>query len=890
MKSAVRRVLLLSALVSPSALYALGLGEIRLNSGLNQPFDADIEIVSATDDDLSALRASLAPSDTFTRYGLDKPGYLADFTFKVVRAPGGRDYLKVTSPRPVTEPFVTMLIEADWPSGKLLREYTVLLDPPVYAPGAPAVEAPVATPRVQPTARPAPAATPAPAPAAREATEPAAAPASRASIAPGSTYRVRPNDTLWRIAEEAHPGSRSDVNRAMVAIYQSNPQAFDGNINLLKAGSTLDIPDASAVSAIPASAAAAEVARQYQSWREGSAGGGADSGAGRLRLVTPEQGTAAASTATQTPATSAASGGNAQLQSRVQQLEAELAEARRLLEVKNAELATLQGQNAGAPAAGGTAPPAAATPEAGAGAAAGTAPATGEATPAAPEETAAAPAKPAEKKKPSKPSKKPKAEPAAAEGPSFLEQLAGYWWVLLGLAAAAIAFVLYRRGRGDTGEVDLQEALARTRTDLRARTPSPRDTSSIVVEERRPTEPAPRPAPAAPQRKTTGGEDTISGEEPVNLEAGDPLAEADFHMAYGLYDQAADLVQLAIKRAPQRRDLKVKLLEIFFVWGNRDRFLDLARELGATRGQAPAGEWDKILIMGKQIAPEDALFAAARTSSTSLDMELHGSQGPLDMDLGAETTTVSDMDVTAIQSTSDTGLDFEFTEPSSGDTASLAPTVESPRPVGLGIDDPTQEVPIDELGLEVGNLRSLDDTSGGEDLLRSVPRAVVEDTVETPRVSGADLDEDTLNTTGIFKDQTGILKGLDITSEVPEIDLSEPTGEVPALSTAKMERPDLDTAKMSRPVLETAKMVRPALGTVKMARPALGGVDFDIGGADEGGEEPLTMSEVGTKLDLARAYVDMGDPEGARSILEEVLQEGSTDQKQEAERLIASLP
>jgi len=147
MKSAVRRVLLLSALVSPSALYALGLGEIRLNSGLNQPFDADIEIVSATDDDLSALRASLAPSDTFTRYGLDKPGYLADFTFKVVRAPGGRDYLKVTSPRPVTEPFVTMLIEADWPSGKLLREYTVLLDPPVYAPGAPAVEAPVATPR-----------------------------------------------------------------------------------------------------------------------------------------------------------------------------------------------------------------------------------------------------------------------------------------------------------------------------------------------------------------------------------------------------------------------------------------------------------------------------------------------------------------------------------------------------------------------------------------------------------------------------------------------------------------------------------------------------------------------------------------------------------------------
>ena len=76
-------------------------------------------------------------------------------------------------------------------------------------------------------------------------------------------------------------------------------------------------------------------------------------------------------------------------------------------------------------------------------------------------------------------------------------------------------------------------------------------------------------------------EDTLSGDGPASIESGDPLAEADFHMAYGLYDQAADLVQLAIKREPQRRDLKLKLLEIFFVWGNSDRFLELARELDA---------------------------------------------------------------------------------------------------------------------------------------------------------------------------------------------------------------------------------------------------------------------------------------------------------------------
>jgi len=139
MKTAVRRVLLMSALMSPTALYALGLGEIRLNSALNQPFDAEIELVSAAQEDLAALRASLASSDTFLRYGLDKPAYLSDFTFRVVRS-GSKDVLRVTSPRPVTEPFVTLLVEASWPRGRLLREYTVLLDPPVFAPATAASE------------------------------------------------------------------------------------------------------------------------------------------------------------------------------------------------------------------------------------------------------------------------------------------------------------------------------------------------------------------------------------------------------------------------------------------------------------------------------------------------------------------------------------------------------------------------------------------------------------------------------------------------------------------------------------------------------------------------------------------------------------------------------
>ena len=370
MKTAVRRVLLMSALMAPGALYALGLGEIKLNSALNQPFDAEIELVSATQEDLGALRAALASNDTFVRYGLDRPAFLADFNFRVAKGSGGRDVLRITSPRPVTEPFVTLLVEANWPRGRLLREYTVLLDPPVYAPGPAATEPVAAAPRVSSGGA---TGTRASAPVAETMTEPSrssspvsdTAPAAAPSIEPGSTYRVQNNDTLWEIASAANPGSRSNVNRAMVSIFQNNPQAFDGNINVLRSGSTLRIPDANQLNSVSASEASAEVARQYDAWRNGTtASGAAASEAARLRLVTPEQGTTAPSTATSTTPAAAkpgattaapAAAASGDLASRVQQLEGELAEAKRLLEVRNAELATLQG-GAPAPVDGTTAP------------------------------------------------------------------------------------------------------------------------------------------------------------------------------------------------------------------------------------------------------------------------------------------------------------------------------------------------------------------------------------------------------------------------------------------------------------------------------------------------------------------------------------------------------
>jgi pilus assembly protein FimV len=858
MKSAVRRVLLMSAIMSPSALYALGLGEIKLNSALNQPFDAEIELVSAAEEDLSALRATLASSDTFVRYGLEKPAYLSDFTFRVVRS-GGRDVLRITSPRPVTEPFVTMLVEANWPRGRLLREYTVLLDPPVFSPTPSVAEAPVATPRATappppPASRPSPVS--AAAPSAPRASRPVAV---AASIEPGSTYRVQRNDTLWRIASAANPGTRSDVNRAMVAIYQANPAAFGGNINVLRAGSELTIPATSDLTAISASAAADEVARQYRMWRDGStAAAAATPDGGRLRLVTPEQGAAVPSTSTSVPASPAPDGAAGELQSRVQQLEAELAEARRLLEVRNAELATLQG----------AAPTDEVAVEAGV-EAAGPEPVEAPAETAAEGPVAAQPT-PAVPEAEPEPVPVPAAAPEAT--PSLFDRLREYWWALLALLVAALGIAAFLRSRREAGsaEESLEEALSRRAgDDLRSRAAVAARSleSDIVVEERHATEPAAAPtvmrAPE-PSRKPVSIEDTLSGEAPMNLEAGDPLAEADFHMAYGLYDQAAELVQVAARREPGRRDLKLKLLEIFFVWGNRDRFLEVARDMNASRTEAQPGEWDKVLIMGKQLAPEDPLFAgAAQAAVDSLDMELQGGDSSVDLDVDAGEAQGPDFDLSDeehLQTQAlggDSGLDFVLDEPVRGedeDLSSLAQTIESPRAVSGSVEDPTAEVPIEDLALDVGDIEGLDELGGVDEMPGSRADRDSEDTVETPvsELEDAGLGEDLLSATSILK---GDQMTLDGETEEDIVDLTEATGELPAMDVSRAD-----------------------------ATGILSQVDFSIDG------EAATMSEVGTKLDLARAYVDMGDPEGARSILEEVLKEGNATQKQEAERLMAGLP
>src|SRR5579863_4287529 len=237
-------------LVVPSAAFALGLGDIRLLSPLDQPLKAQIELLDATPDALQDLQVHLASQDTFARYGLNWPQFLSGVHVKAVRMADGREVVELSSDQPVTDPVLTLLVEANWGRGHLIREYTVLLDPPVYMPNSQQAAsqqvAPAATGTAQrageiarsqtPTAQAAPAAEAAPA----ESTQSTASGSSPSSAADSGeephSLVVRRGETLSGIANRlSGPGLNAGPTRAwMLAIYQSNPDAFDRNMNLLR--------------------------------------------------------------------------------------------------------------------------------------------------------------------------------------------------------------------------------------------------------------------------------------------------------------------------------------------------------------------------------------------------------------------------------------------------------------------------------------------------------------------------------------------------------------------------------------------------------------------------------------------------------------------------------
>lgn len=248
-----------SLALSPAA-WSLGLGDVKVESYLNQPLRARIDLITQESDDLESVIARLASSRDYELIGASRESVPVPISFSVEDLDGDA-YILATSNLPVGEPIVRLIVEVSWSSGRMLREYTLFLDPPTVTEAAPA-------PRVDQrrTAAPPPTAATPPGPAPTEA---AGAPARATAIAPGAAEYgpVRSGQTLWSIASDWSRGSGMDMNRVMIAIQRENPDAFlNGNINLLKRGAILRMPERSEVEAISTAAANREVAAQEEAF------------------------------------------------------------------------------------------------------------------------------------------------------------------------------------------------------------------------------------------------------------------------------------------------------------------------------------------------------------------------------------------------------------------------------------------------------------------------------------------------------------------------------------------------------------------------------------------------------------------------------------------------
>jgi len=255
---------LLTTLASPCVL-ALGLGPLQATSGLDEPFSGRIEILGAQPGDFDNLTVGLASADQFARAGVDRAAVLFNLRFKLSDPTADKDYVEISSRDPIGEPFLNFLLEMNWANGRLVREYTVLLDPPTYDPNRRVAAVPPAPAATSPV--PASAAAPTPAP---------ATPSQAAAAAPGTSYAaggelgpVGAGDTLWSIASRHRPDESVSIQQMMLALLRQNPDAFsNGNINMLRSGAILRLPDDATLRAVAAAEAAAEVRRQHQVWEE----------------------------------------------------------------------------------------------------------------------------------------------------------------------------------------------------------------------------------------------------------------------------------------------------------------------------------------------------------------------------------------------------------------------------------------------------------------------------------------------------------------------------------------------------------------------------------------------------------------------------------------------
>ncbi|NKQ11624.1 FimV family protein [Pseudomonas sp. SST3] len=893
-----------TALTSEMA-YALGLGEVTLKSALNQPLVAEIELLDAKTLAPGEVVPVLASAEDFNRAGVDRQYFLTDLTFTPVLRPDGKSVIRVSSTKPVREPYLNFLIEVLWPSGRLLREYTLLLDPPLYSPqiaASVAPQLPVSAPVSRPASAP------------RQAARPASV-SPGASAQQGEQYKVTPNDTLWEIAERARQGGT--VHQAMLAIQDLNPDAFiGGNINRMMNGQVLRLPNAEQIGRRSQAEAIQQVAQQNASWRKatgsaatgvrqldatqrGSAGAApsrSESG-DSLRLVAPETGesTTGSDTGTVNDANAlrdklavteesldSSRRENLDLKDRLNDLQGQLDKLQRIMQLKDDQLAKLQAQlAAGAEASADTGAPVSPSGE-GVGSSTSAAP---EVTETAPEtnvdteataaETAAAPEEAVEAPKPAAqaPAAPPAVAPAAAaqepESDSYVDEVLANPVLLGVLGGSALLLLLVGlmalSRRNAIKEAELQESL------LADSTP---DTFYVAQQDLDPSV----------DQGVGLGADEHSPELPAGT-GNDPLAEADIYIAYGRFNQAADLLQNALNDEPQRSDLRLKLMEVYAELGDRDGFARQEAELREIGGSSAAIEQTKARYPAMAIAAGAGAAAAASTGDDDFES------------FNLDDLKLDEPAPAAVQDSNDS---FDLSLDDLDLDEALADNAQSPAG-----EAESNEFNFDEFNLDAAaQEQASDDFSFDLDESSKANEVSLED-----ELAGFSLDLDDQPASSTPDDE--LLLSLEDGPARPaaiepaddfDFDLSEPVQ--PASmpdefdlslegETSEVEAPASLASELDEVEAELDDLVRdleePASQPEAAPVAAIDPVDSSSEALDDDFDFFSDTDETTTKLDLARAYIDMGDAEGARDILDEVMSEGSDTQQQEAREMIAKL-
>ncbi len=848
-------------LTAPSA-WALGLGRLSVQSALGETLRAEIDVTSMTPEEASNLRVRVAPPEAYRAAGIDYNPVLPGTTAELLRRPDGRAYLRLTSDRGVQEPFVDVILELSWSTGRLVREYTLLFDPPsTRTAQTPAATAPVITPAPAPAApapaprtaaaphAPAPAAAPARPRAPERAESPArsAAPApatadasasSRSEPAAASEYRVQRGDTLSGIAAATRrPGVSLD--QMLVALYRGNAHAFMGeNMNRLKAGVVLDIPTTDEAQAVSNSQARQIIRAQsadFGAYRERLASAAEPAAVeapsrqagGRVEATVQDRREAA----TPTPDKLTLSKGSAQpstAEARLSKAQEEKDAATRVAELsKNVEeLKRLSGAASGAAAGGGSgaasaaagiavpatlpsvasAPASAPASEPAASAALAEASAPTAVAAVGEEAAASAPVAAAPAPAPA-PAAAPPAPAVAADEPGMLDTLIddNPWALavgggLLALLAGLAVYRLTRRARKDSGETSFLESRLQPDSFFGASGGQRIDT-----------------------RDATGASSSMSYSLSQLDAIGDvdPVAEADVYLAYGRDLQAEEILKEAMRSTPDRLAIRTKLLEVYAKRRDTKGFELLATQLFAlTHGDGE--DWAKAQEMGRQIDPENPLYQPGGAPLT-----------PEGAPAVVEPLSASTMPQSVLPT------------PSRFDAAEVPQ--HEPEPV---VDSSSVDLDLD---LDI-------------DELAPAPEPMAQPAPAPAPVHAAYDDAPSLETLD-----------LDAPLDVPPLNAPSPA---PTPAPAPVSSMDFDLSEISLDLDQPA--------SVPAAAPSMATADVDLGGIDltpdDDGADPLAR-----KLELAEEFRQIGDMEGARDLLQEVVAKADGALRSKAQGMLASL-